>query len=158
MQTAAQSTVETNHSGVSNLAPGAEESKHPTNLSQAKIGTASCWGTLKTLQDTILDSTKRKSDLSSNVGGPRTGLASVWDKISGFAREVVPVTSDDGEPSRYSETKKKPNDTSSSVINAERLKAMAASAVKPRDMTEEGEDANNEELVVEPLDDGGDVI
>ena len=60
-----------------------------TNLSQARVGNSGCWGTFMTLQDYVIESTKRRSLLSAKVvGKARIGVGTFWNKFSAIAWEV----------------------------------------------------------------------
>jgi hypothetical protein len=164
MQTPAETIVESNKfdtsvsSAPENHAwdPSNEEAKSPTgstsptNLSQARVGNANCWGTLKTLQDTIVESTKKKSDLSSKyAGGARIGVTNCWSKLSTFAWDMsMPVLDEN----RHSAQKAAADDSSTSAtINVERLRAMAENSVKAPEMPTPEEEGANRELVVETI-------
>lgn len=146
--------------------PSKEESKSPThasptNLSQARVGTGNCWGTLKILQDTIVESTKAKSDLSSRyAGGARLGVASCWSKISTFAWDMSMPEVEAGKSSGETPRKSAADDSeTSAAINVERLKAMAESSVKQPDMPPpEEEGATSKEMVVETVETDGDIL
>jgi hypothetical protein len=173
MQTPAETIVESNKFDTSVSAapendawdPSNEEPKSPTvpsptNLSQARVGNANCWGTLKTLQDTIVESSKAKSDLSSKyAGGARIGVTNCWSKLSTFAWDMSMPQVDENKLSGETPQKDAADDSrTSAVINVDRLKAMAENSVKAPEMPTPEEEGANRELVVETVEQDGDLL
>lgn len=173
MQTPAETIVESNKFDSTISAapendawdPSSEETKSPTvpsptNLSQARVGTANCWGTLKILQDTIVESTKTKSDLSSKyAGGARLGVTNCWSKLSTFAWDMSMPQLDENKLSGETSRKAAADDSSTSAaMNVDRLKAMAENSVKAPEMPTPEEEGANRELVVETVEQDGDLL
>jgi hypothetical protein len=169
MQTPAATTVESkkfdtsvssapeNHAwSPSNERKKSPTASNPTNLSQARVGNADCWGTLKTLQDTIVESTKAKSDLSSKyAGGARIGVTNCFSKLSqlsGLTTFAWDMSTSEADETNLTSAD---DSTKSGPINYDRLKLMAANSVKAPEFPTPEEEGANRELVVETLEQDG---
>jgi len=138
----------------------------PTNLSEVstggggtpRVGNATCWNTLQSIQDTIVETSNaaRASRLSSKVSGEeegvlkrkmnetigvaRVGAATCW---SSFSKMAWDLALPDVDASKHSADVRSKTNGAFTTTNVERLKNLAAQSVKapelpPEDVDEDG--------------------